>query len=244
MLQDGLYAMHELQNKAAAVGGIGPRCVHNLPAIIEFMMLKAKEKIQVEYERDDNLDDYWPMAIQTQTEDNYILTKLIEKCVRKRMEHNGSTNPAGMDIAFLYKSHVLYDGVDDGDKICLNKKELEMLTTGGRPTAEMKLGYGDVAVGFIQTSAYDGKGTLGNMCLIFGDDSGKCHSAFWLGDKTRLFYLGRLISALGFLDRWASSPDPYQRSILYKLTHQKKTLAAPPKYNIYEMVPNSLKYST
>ena len=167
------------------------------------------------------------LQIQTETEYSSVLTRLVEKCVRKQME--STDRSADLFIELQYMGFIVTgEGVDKPSQIDLSQEEQAMLVSGGRVAAQMKLGLGDVAVGFTLASQGgfpDDK--LWNMYLIFGDDSRRpvrpmCH---WpVITEIRLFYLGRLNKGQYILDKWHQL---LYDSIVYNLKYEKKTLDAP-----------------
>ena len=175
-LQDRVYTVNELKGNIAMVDDTIDRRAHDPPAVIRFEIFEAKEIYEAVWERDDNVGQ---LEIQTQTEDNPVLSKLVEKCIRKQMERNDTDCIFDLSINFLYKNRDLcWDGLLDSYEMRLNREELEMVRNRGRKVAQMKLGLGDVAVGFTMVSKRGGVLTnkLDSMFLLFGEESVKQYS--------------------------------------------------------------------
>ena len=122
-----MYTLDDLKYKAEEITS---RCPHIPPAIIEFDIDEAKVDNRTwECRRSDSLGQ---LVIQTETEDNHVLTQLVEKLVREQMEQNDRDNPEGSCIEFRYKGHDSGSGGLHGDGMMdLNQGELEMLRDGG-----------------------------------------------------------------------------------------------------------------
>ena len=213
-----MYTLDDLRHRALSVDGATSRSVHDPPAIIRFEIYEAEE-VHLdtgEYSRELELGQ---IEIQTQTEDNDLLTQLVEKCVCRQMKYNDTDCTMDLAIDLVYKENDLdCDGLGRYGPVALNKEEEEMLATGGRKAKEMKLGLGDVAVGFtlaVRDDCAEDKAVAAVqvMCLVFGDGSGK--SSDIAVDK--LFYLGRLTSGQEYLDEW--DHDAFGHTILYNVAY-------------------------
>ena len=236
VLQDGLYTLDDLKYKVAVADGVTSRCAHDPPAIITFDMTELKKRHPEDTDSQQfQREIVGQIRIQTQTESNHELTKLIEKCVRNKMKPSvyKIDRSKAMSLNFLYKWNQLdCYGLHQDYRFELNTEEEDMLRKGCRVAAQMKLGLGEVAVGFHVKSEYVSYRertvySLEKMFLVFGDDGGKeSWQEHWRdGTGTSLFYLGRLTSGQDYLDNLDHNPN--KKTASYEVRYEKKTLDAP-----------------